>query len=125
MKLVTLPLVVSIAFIGFEHRSEIADLYRAAYPTDPVKREALEECARTRPNFNRLDTIDRDSCYAGLSLSFFIDQAPGSGGYYGHSLSVPPGTDIRGQEATGTDRQSAQAAPQAPAVAKSRYATRR
>jgi hypothetical protein len=50
MKLVTLPLVVSIAVIGFQHRNEIADLYRAAYPADPVKREALEECAHS-PKF--------------------------------------------------------------------------
>jgi hypothetical protein len=110
MKLVMLPIMASLAFIGFEHRSEIVDLYRAAYPADPVKREALEACARSDPNFNRLDTIDRNSCYANISARFPGAAASGPGVSDRRSPSQLPATDVRRQEATANYRRLAQAA---------------
>ena len=99
-----LPLLVSAGFIGFEHRAEVIDLYRAAYPADPIKREALEECVRRNPNFNRLDTIDRDGCYAHISDPWLS---------YAHSPSQVPVTDIRRQQAN--DGYRLQVASTAPA----------
>lgn len=104
MKLIMLPVLLSVAFIGFEHRGEIMDQYRAAYPSDPAKREALEQCAHIDRNFNRLDMIDRDKCYTA-----FLAQAPMAAvppamppvpsPFYAQNPSHLPGNDIRRQEA--------------------------
>jgi hypothetical protein len=118
MKLIMLPLLFSVAYIGFEHKDEIADLYRAAYPADPVKREAIEQCAQS-PNFNRLDTADRERCYAGTWGSIPVALAPSPSPYYAYSASHLPGNDIRRQEANDSYRlagliSSASAAPSVP-----------
>ena len=99
MKLIMLPLLVSIAYVGFEHRDAAIDLYRAAYPADPAKREALEQCARIDSNFNRLDTTDRDNCYAATAPKVAIGTVPGTSVYYADNPSHLPANDIRRQEA--------------------------
>lgn len=64
MKLVMLPVIVSIGAVLFAQRDKMMDLYHAAYPGDPMKAEALRVCAQI-PNFNRLDSGDRAACYTG------------------------------------------------------------
>jgi hypothetical protein len=116
MKLVLLPLVISAAYMGFEHRDAAIDLYRLAYPNDPAKREALDQCARGVPNFNRLDSADRDSCYA--SFSYRIAAASAAS----FNPSHLPANDVRREEAfdgyraardaaTGHKRQAKDGAP--------------
>jgi len=104
MKLIMLPLLISVAYVGFEHRDAAIDLYRAAYPSDPVKREALEQCARIDPNFNRLDTIDRDKCYSAIAVRAPVAMAPGPSPSYAQNPSHLPGSDIRRQEANDSYR---------------------
>ena len=104
MKLIMLPLLLSVAYIGFEHRGEIADQYRAAYPSDPVKREALERCASIDRNFNRLDMIDRDRCYTAMAVRAPVVMVPATmvpipSPSYAQNPSHLPGNDIRRQEA--------------------------
>jgi hypothetical protein len=99
MKLIMVPVLLSVAFIGFEHRDAAIDLYRAAYPADPAKREALEQCARIDPNFNRLDTIDRDNCYSAVAGRVAIGTVPSSTVYYAYNPSHLPPSDVRRQEA--------------------------
>jgi hypothetical protein len=91
VKLIMLPLLISVAYMGFEHKGDIIDLYRAAYPDDPAKREALDQCSRGVPNFNRLDSADRESCYASIP-----GRVAASGPYNPSHL---PGNDVRRQEA--------------------------
>jgi hypothetical protein len=90
VRLVTLALLVSLAYIAFEHIRGIMDLYRAAYPDDRVKREALEQCALGIKNFSRLDAADRDRCYA-----IFSDRL----GVVADNPSHPSVNDVRRQEA--------------------------
>ncbi|HEV2187168.1 MAG TPA: hypothetical protein VGR70_08160 [Stellaceae bacterium] len=103
MKLIMLPVLLSVAFIGFEHRGEIVDQYRAAYPSDPAKREALEQCAHIDQSFNRLDMIDRDKCYKAIlarvpaAAAAPVVAAPGPS--FAQNPSHLPGNDIRRQEA--------------------------
>jgi hypothetical protein len=93
MKLVLLPLMISAAYMGFEHREAAIDLYRLAYPDDPAKRDALDQCSRGVPNFNRLDTADRDNCYASFSYRVAAVSAAS------FSPSHVPADDVRRQEA--------------------------
>ncbi len=114
MKLIMLPLLLSAAYLGFEHRDEIADQYRAAYPTDPAKHEALEQCAHIDRNFNRLDTIDRDKCYKAILLrapvgsipleTVPVVSAPVPVPSIAQNPSHLPGNDIRRQEANDSYR---------------------
>ena len=63
MKFVMLPLLLSLAGIAFINRDRIADEYNAAYPSDPAKQAALQECISENAGFNRLDPDDRAYCY--------------------------------------------------------------
>ena|ERR1700689_2732657 len=99
MKLIMLPVLLCAAYLGFEHSGEIADQYRAAYPSDPVKREALDQCSRSYPNFNRLDTGDRDKCYSAFAVRAPIGTAPVPSPSYAQNPSHLPGSDVRRQEA--------------------------
>jgi hypothetical protein len=115
MKLIMLPLLISAAYLGYEHRGEIVDQYFAAYPSDPVKAEALNQCASSQPNFNRLDAIDRDQCYSALAVRAPVGMAPVPSPSYAHNPSHLPGNDIRRQEASDTYR-LARAAAVTPSV---------
>jgi hypothetical protein len=100
MKLIMLPVLLSVAYIGFEHRDAIVDQYRAAYPADPAKREALEQCARIDANFNRLDMIDRDNCYAAIAPKVAISTTANAASVsYAFNPSHLPANDIRRNEA--------------------------
>ena len=100
MKLIMLPVLISVAYIGFAHRDAIVDQYRAAYPTDPAKREALEQCARIDANFNRLDMIDRDNCYAAIAPRVAVITTPNAAGVsYAFNPSHLPPNDVRRHEA--------------------------
>jgi hypothetical protein len=87
----------------------VVDLYDSVFPSDPLKREALDLCFRQNHGFNRLVTAERQSCYAavlptqqaaaqggirnlGLHAANFVDlwQAAGQG----HM----PKNDIRAQQ---------------------------
>jgi hypothetical protein len=92
VKLIMLPLLIAVAYVGFEHKDGIVDLYRAAYPDDPAKRDALDQCSRGVPNFNRLDSADRENCYSSISGRVAIATAP-------YNSSHLPVSDVRRQEA--------------------------
>jgi hypothetical protein len=92
MTLATLALLLSLAYAGFEHRETIIDLYRAAYPNDPAKRDALDQCSRWIPNFNRLYSADQANCYAIISARVIASAKPIDSGYL-------PANDIRREEA--------------------------
>lgn len=63
MKLIALPLLFSIGYVGFEHHDKIIDQYNAAYPSDPARSAALAKCATRDPGFIRLDADEREHCY--------------------------------------------------------------
>lgn len=46
------------------HFRDISNFYRAIYPSDPAKREALDLCFTQDHQFNRLDANARASCYS-------------------------------------------------------------
>jgi hypothetical protein len=98
MKLIMLPLLLSLAYIGFEHKDQIMDQYNAAYPTNPEKAAAIAQCA-LNPSFNRLDSDDRHDCYAAHLVHGPVAIAPSPSPYYAFSTSHLPGSDIRRQEA--------------------------
>jgi len=83
--------LILAGYTGLEHRVEVVDLYRAAYPDDPVQRAALDECSRGLPSFNRLALIDRNACYANIP-GRLVGAAPYNPGHL-------PVSDIRRQEA--------------------------
>jgi hypothetical protein len=65
--LIKFTLLIAVAYLGFEHGGAVIRLYHAAYPDDRIKREALDQCAQDIRNFSRLDSADRDRCYAASS----------------------------------------------------------
>jgi hypothetical protein len=98
------PLVFSIACLGYVHRDKIIDQYTAAYPSDPAKQAAMQQCIEHDKNFNRLDADDRQACYRQYIAPTAIAAAPVAAGpspapYYPYSPSHLPGNDIRRQEA--------------------------
>jgi hypothetical protein len=114
MRLIMMPVIFTVGFLVFEQHDKMMDLYHAAYPTDPVKAAALNTCAENL-NFNRLDSGDRASCYAGTygrpEAPVLIPTPQPS---YAYSPSHLPGNDIRRQEANSAYQQGAQANPAAP-----------
>jgi hypothetical protein len=109
-----MPVIFTVGFLVFEQHDKMMDLYHAAYPADPVKAAALNICAETL-NFNRLDSGDRASCYAGTygrpEPSMLI---PTPQPTYAYSPSHLSGNDIRRQEANSSYLEGAQTNP-APA----------
>jgi hypothetical protein len=101
MKLVMLPLVFSVAVIAFTNRDKIIDQYNAAYPSDPAKAAALQECISRDKYFNRLDGDDRQACYRQHMPVTPIAVAPSAGPQYAYSPSGLPGNDIRREQANG------------------------
>jgi hypothetical protein len=102
MKLIILPILFSLASIGFANRDKIMDQYNAAYPADPEKAAAIEECITQNPNFNRLDPDDRKHCYRNSVETQTVALAPSAAApspAYQFSPSHLPGNDIRRQEA--------------------------
>ena len=121
MRLIMMPVIVSIGVVMFAQRDKMLDLYRAAYPVDPAKAEALDECSRN-PNFNRLDSGDRAVCYAktyGRNEPPYdrVDAAPlvpTPQPVYPYNPSHLPGNDIRREEANSAYLRAIQQ-PAAPA----------
>ena len=115
MRFIMLPVLFSLAYIGFENRDKIADQYNAAYPSDPVKQAALQDCIARHPNFNRLDADDRHACYTGTWGRRPVALPASPSPYYAYSPSHLAGNDVRRQEANASYRPSiipsAQAAP--------------
>jgi hypothetical protein len=97
MRIILLPLVFSIGYMGYEYRDKILDQYHAAYPVDSAKEQALAECAQD-PKFNRLDTDDRHDCYAAHLVrgasNFVGTRSP----YYGNQGQAS-GNDVRREQA--------------------------
>jgi hypothetical protein len=90
-RLITSVALIFAGYLGLQHRAEITDLYRAAYPDDPAERAALDECSRGISNFNRLAATDRNACYANLSGRLAVSAVP-------YNPSHLPVNDIRRQE---------------------------
>jgi hypothetical protein len=91
-RLIMAVLLILTGYFGLEHRTEIVDLYRGAYPDNPAERTALDQCARGIPNFNRFASADRDNCYASVSGAVAVKAVP-------YSPSHLPASDVRRQEA--------------------------
>ncbi|HVH78499.1 MAG TPA: hypothetical protein VM782_03860, partial [Stellaceae bacterium] len=119
-----IPLIFSVGCIAFVNRDKVIDQYNAAYPSDPAKAAAMEQCISENKYFNRLDGDDRARCY-----HRYLDPAPvpmavapSPSPYYSYSPSHLPGNDVRRQEANDSYRSldlipSAQAAqPPPPAI---------
>ena len=102
MKILMLPLMFSIGVIAFENRDKIIDQYTAAYPSDPAKEAAMQECISHNKNFNRLDPDDRQACYRQYIHPLPVAMAPSASPSYPYSPSQLPGNDIRRQEANGS-----------------------
>jgi hypothetical protein len=127
MRLVMVPLVFSVACLAYVHRDKIIDQYTAAYPSDPAKEAAMQQCIEHNKNFNRLDADDRQACYRKYlpATATSVAPAPITAGpspvpYYPYSPSHLPGNDIRRQEANNGYHPlipSAQAEPLSPAGA--------
>jgi hypothetical protein len=111
-----MPVIFTVGFLVFEQHDKMMDLYRAAYPSDPVKAAALDTCAGNT-NFNRLDSGDRAACYSG---TYGRPEAPAliptPQPTYAYSPSHLPGNDIRRQEADSAYRQGMQQNPAPPPV---------
>jgi len=103
MKLILVPLMLSIACIAYQNRDKIADQYNAAYPADPAKEAAIEHCVATDRYFNRMDADDRTACYreSGVSTPDIraVAAAPTPSPSYAYSPSHLAGNDIRRQQA--------------------------
>jgi hypothetical protein len=111
MRLIMMPVIVSIGVVMFAQRDKMLDLYRAAYPVDPAKAEALDYCSKI-PNFNRLDSGDRAACYAKTYGKVEAPVlAPTPQPYYAYSPSHLPGDDIRREEANSAYLRGIQPAP--------------
>lgn len=100
MKLIMFPLLFSIGFLAYENRDKIADQYNAAYPPDPGKAAALNQCIGENRGFNRLDPDDRERCYRRyLAAPSPVELPPVTSPFYAYSPSHLAGNDIRRQEA--------------------------
>lgn len=99
MKLVMFPLMFSVAVIAFTNRDKIIDQYNAAYPSDPAKAAALQECISHDKSFNRLDGDDRQACYRQYVRAIPVAVAPTPNPYYAFNPSNLPGNDIRREQA--------------------------
>lgn len=114
MRFIMMPVIFTVGFLAYEHHDQMMDLYRAAYPSDPAKAAALDSCAE-RQNFNRLDSGDRASCYAGT----YGRQAPPvlvptPQPVYPFNPSHLPGSDIRRQEANAAYLEGTAGSPHPP-----------
>lgn len=108
MKLIMMPVIVSIGVVMFSQRDKMVDLYRAAYPVDAAKAEALDGCSKNL-NFNRLDSGDRAACYAKANGEAGpgyprieappVPLIPTPQPYYPYNPGHLPGNDIRREEA--------------------------
>ena len=97
MKAILAPALLAAAgYVGLTHSDKVVDLYRAAYPIEGPKRDALEQCS-LNPNFNRLDSADRQSCYTKsfAAIPTPVAVGPSASPHYEYSPSHLPGTDIR------------------------------
>jgi hypothetical protein len=101
-----MPVIVSIGVVMFAQRDKMVDLYHAAYPVDPAKAVALDDCAKN-PNFNRLDSGDRAVCYAKVfgknepayDRADALPLVPTPQPTYPYNPSHLPGNDVRREEA--------------------------
>lgn len=59
---------LAVALAGGAGPAAVWGFYQRIYPSDPAKRQALDDCIATEPNFNRLDAAARVACYQGAAL---------------------------------------------------------
>ena len=62
--LVISGLIAGAIGVALTHPNAVTNFYAEIYPTDPLKREALERCIQDDHNFNRLAAGERAGCYA-------------------------------------------------------------
>jgi hypothetical protein len=103
VKLIILPLMLSVACIAYQNRDKIADQYNAAYPANPAKEAAIQHCLAANPSFNRLDADDRKQCYrenlGSTPDAVAVAAAPTPSAYYAYNPSHLAANDIRRQQA--------------------------
>jgi len=63
-RVLSASILVAAGGVATMHFQDIGRFYRDIYPTDPVKREALDLCFTQDHEFNRLDAAARTSCYS-------------------------------------------------------------
>lgn len=51
---------------GFLIHGDFIGSIRAAYPSDPVKREVLHRCGQMDAEFSRFSAPDREACYRAI-----------------------------------------------------------
>ena len=56
-------LVIGAASFAAMKPETVKAFYEGIYPSDPVRRQALDMCFMEDHQFNRLDTSERDACY--------------------------------------------------------------
>jgi len=54
---------LAVAGIAGVRPAAMGAFYQEIYPSDPAKRQALDECIALDPRFNRLDSNERAACY--------------------------------------------------------------
>jgi hypothetical protein len=103
VELIILPLMFSVACIAYQNRDRIADQYFAAYPANPAKEAAIQQCLAANPDFNRMDADDRQQCYreslASAPVAITVAVAPTPSPYYAYNPSHLAANDIRRQQA--------------------------
>lgn len=97
------PVIVLVGVGMFSQRDRMLDFYHAAYPFDPARAEALNDCAGN-PNFNRFDSGDRAVCYARV----YGENGPRSVGSAAGSPVPRPGNEMRRAEANSDYLRAAQ-----------------
>jgi hypothetical protein len=106
MKLILLPLMISVACIAYQNRDKIADQYNAAYPANPAKEAAIQHCLGANPEFNRMDADDRQQCYrenlGSAPAAVTVAAAPTPSPYYAYNPSHLAANDVRREQANDT-----------------------
>jgi hypothetical protein len=84
MKIILLAGLAGLAVaaaVGVQPSTVLA-FYDQLYPSDPVQRQALDDCVALDPRFNRLDASERAACYRQSRISAAAAPAAAPAGNY-------------------------------------------
>ena len=70
-------LVVAVGGYAAINPGAVKAFYQGIYPSDPVKRQALELCFMQNHKFNRLEASEREACYHRMLQP--LGEIPGAG----------------------------------------------
>ncbi len=66
--IVVSAILIVVGVIGLTKVDTVEQLYAAAYPESAAQSRALDRCAASNNEFDRLDAMDRAGCYARLRV---------------------------------------------------------